>query len=218
MSKIDLSGPEREPVSGKNPKQLVLLLHGLGADGNDMIDLAPEFAEVLPDAHFISPNAPFPCDMAPFGFQWFSLMSYTAEKMLEGARTAEPILNDFIDESLKRFGLKDKDCALVGFSQGTMMSLHVSIRREKPLAGVLGYSGALVEPPSLKDEVKTKLPICLIHGAMDPVVPFMAMEKAANALNSVGMDVETHSRPMLPHGIDMDGINIGKKFLKKIFS
>jgi len=217
VSEFSLEGPEIKPASGGKAKQLVILLHGLGADGNDMIDLAPAFARNLPDAHFISPNAPFPCDMAPFGFQWFSLVSYTPDAMFEGAKIAEPILNNFIDEQLERFGLEDKDLALVGFSQGTMMSLHTSIRRKKPCAGVLGYSGALLDYEPLADIVLSKPPVCLVHGMADPVVPFAALEYAYQGLNAVDIPVEQHARPMLPHGIDPEGIEIGRKFLKRVF-
>lgn len=212
-----LHGPELKPKSGNKPKQLVILLHGLGSDGKDLIGLAPEFAKVLPDAHFISPNAPFNCDMSPFGYQWFSLMSWKAESMLEGAKEAAPILNNFIDEKLKEFGLGDKNLALVGFSQGTMMALHVALRRPKPCAGVIGYSGALLESEDMAEEVKSTPKICLVHGMMDPVVPFISMDKARKKLEELGAEVETTARPMLPHGIDPEGMDAGKSFLKKIF-
>src|SRR5215472_388055 len=124
-----LSGPSRHPAAGANPGRLVILLHGLGADGNDLIELAPYWARLLPTAEFLSPNAPFPCDMAPYGYQWFSSQDRSPEAVLAGVRAAAPILDAFIDDALAMRGLSDRDLALVGFSQGTMMSLFVGLRR-----------------------------------------------------------------------------------------
>src|SRR5258707_2429355 len=120
-----LSGPSRPPAGGGKPQRLVILLHGLGADGNDLIGLAPVWAQILPDAEFIAPNAPFPCDMAPYGFQWFSFQDRTPEAVLAGVRAAAPMLDAFIDDALAARGLVAGDAALVGFSQGPMMSPHV---------------------------------------------------------------------------------------------
>src|SRR5467141_2296170 len=139
-----LSGPSRPPASGGRPSRLVILLHGLGADGNDLIGLVPYWAPLLPTAEFVSPNAPFPCDMAPYGYQWFSFQDRTQEAVLAGVRAAAPVLDAFIDDALAARGLVDGDAALVGFSQGTMMSLHVGLRRAHPVAGILGYSGRLI--------------------------------------------------------------------------
>ncbi len=211
-----LSGAELAPKSG-NAKQLIILLHGFGSDGNDLIDFAPAFAEALPDAHFISPNAPFPCEMSPSGYQWFSLETYEPSSMHKGASKAAPILNKFIDDKLEELGLNDNYLALIGFSQGTMMSLFVSLRREKQCAGVLGYSGALLDFEPLEDIVKSKPPICLIHGEMDSVVPFAALAHAEDKLSEIDIVAETHSRNMLAHGIDPEGINIGKGFLNRAF-
>ena len=124
-----LSGPSRPPASGGKPSRLVVLLHGLGADGNDLIGLAPYWASLLPEAEFLSPNAPFPCDMAPYGYQWFSAQDRSPAAVLAGVRAAAPMLDAFIDEALAERGLGDGELALVGFSQGTMMSLFVGLRR-----------------------------------------------------------------------------------------
>ena len=132
------------PTSGGKPKQIVLLLHGLGADGRDLMGLAPEFAEELPDAVFVSPDAPFPCDMAPMGFQWFSLQNWTAESKRTGVKNAAPSLKAFMEAQLKRFELPASKMALVGFSQGAMMSMYVAPRYPEPIAGVVAYSGALI--------------------------------------------------------------------------
>src|SRR5215472_1628831 len=141
-----LSGPVRKPAAGGAPRQLVILLHGLGADGNDLIGLAPYWAPLLPEAEFVSPNAPFPCDMASYGYQWFSAQDRSPAAVLAGVRAAAPMLDAFIDEALAERRLSDNDMALVGFSQGTMMSLFVGLRRSHAAAGILGYSGRLLAP------------------------------------------------------------------------
>jgi phospholipase/carboxylesterase len=212
-----LSFLESKPASGKAAKQLVIFLHGYGADGADLIELAPYFAERLPDAHFYSPNAPQKCEMGS-GFQWFSLQERTETKMLAGAKSAAPILNDFIDEKVKALGLKDEDVALIGFSQGTMMALYTSLRRAKPLAGVLGYSGALIAPHLLKEEIKSRPPLCLVHGEADQVVPFEAFNDAMSALQKQGVEVHGYSQPRLGHGIDPAGMKIGVDFLAEVFN
>lgn len=209
-----LHGQEQAPQSGGKPKQLVILLHGLGSDGADLISLAPELADTLPDAQFLSPNAPFNCDMAPFGYQWFSLLSYDPQAMLAGAAAAAPILDHYIEKQLKRFKLQAKDTALVGFSQGTMMALYVGLRRPTTFAGILGYSGALLDTP----KAASKPPVCLIHGMNDPVVPFMALSNAESGLRAAGVPVETHGLPMLAHNIDHRGMEIGQNFLRTCFS
>ena len=210
MENVTLTGPERAPKAGGKPKHLVMLLHGLGADGNDLIGLAPILAEHLPHAHFISPNAPQPCDMAPYGHQWFSLRDWSPASMLRGAHDAAPGLSLFMDLQLKRFGLSDDKLALVGFSQGTMMSLYVALRRPKPCAGIVGFSGALIG----EDGITAKPPVCLIHGDADTVVPFGAMGLAEALLKQEGVKVEAQRRPGLGHGIDPDGLDIAAKFLK----
>lgn len=217
MNSTSLSGPSRPSLSGKTT-QLVILLHGLGADGNDLFGLTDELAQALPNAAFSSPNAPFPCDMAPWGYQWFSLHDWSEASMLEGVKQAAPILNTNIDEQKALYGLKDNQIALLGFSQGTMMSLHVALRRAVPLAGVVGFSGAMVAPQLLAQEITARTPVCLIHGMMDPVVPFMAMGMAEAALKAAGVSVETHARSLLPHSIDAEGIRAAIAFLKKALS
>ncbi len=209
-----LTGPERAPLEG-TAKRLIVFLHGLGADGNDLIGLAPFFAQAFPDAQFLAPNAPEPCDMAPYGYQWFSLREWTMESKLRGTQAAAPTLNAYLDAQLARFSLDDSALALVGFSQGTMMSLYTALRRSKPIAGIVGYSGALIGAELLADELKSKPPVCLIHGMADQVVPFAAMELAENALHAAGVAVEAHARPNLPHSIDEEGIEIAIRFLQK---
>src|SRR6202007_1543946 len=126
------------PASGNKPQQLVILLHGLGADGRDLLGLAPVFAQDLPDAVFVAPDAPYPCDMAPMGYQWFSLQEWTPAKVLMGVQQASSILDGFITAQMEKYGVPAAKTALVGFSQGTMMSLYVGPRFPEKLAGILG--------------------------------------------------------------------------------
>jgi phospholipase/carboxylesterase len=205
------------PVSGGEPKQLVVLLHGLGSNGKDLIGLAPFFAETLPDAVFISPDAPFRCDMAPVGYQWFSLQDRSYENILEGVQSAAPILDDFIDHQLKTYGLLNKDLSLIGFSQGTMMSLYVGPRRGDQIAGIIGYSGALITEKGQPLSAHKKPPVLLIHGEEDDVVPIESYHSAKKVLESSGFEVSGHSTEGLYHSIDQAGIDSGKAFLEKIY-
>ncbi|WP_193188315.1 alpha/beta hydrolase [Nisaea sediminum] len=213
---IELDGPRMEAASGEKATALVVLLHGLGADGNDLIGLAPVWAPHLPHVAFASPHAPFPCDMAPFGRQWFSLQVRTEEVMLKGVREAAPILENYLAQELARRSLGWDRLALVGFSQGTMMSLHLAPRLENAVAGVVGYSGALVGGDLLSDEIKSRPPVSLIHGQADEVVPHGAMPAAEATLAGAGIDVESLSRPGLGHGIDEDGLRRGLVFLQRV--
>jgi phospholipase/carboxylesterase len=213
-----LSGPSRPPASGGKPRRLVILLHGLGADGNDLIGLAPYWARLLPDAEFLSPNAPFPCDMAPYGYQWFSSQDRSPEAVLGGVRTAAPILDAFIDEALEERGLGSGELALVGFSQGTMMSLFVGLRRAEPVAGIVGFSGRLLAPELLASELRSRPPILLVHGTEDPLVPYSSLAAAETTLKAAGVPVETVTSFGIGHSIDDQGLRRGGEFLKKVLS
>lgn len=218
MTKLpELSGPSRSPRSGK-AKQLVVLLHGWGADGPNLIDLAEMFAPVLPDAHFVSPNAPYVCEANPYGYQWFSLMDRQPQHMLEGARGAAEILNHFLDAQLKELKLDNSKLALVGFSQGTMLALHVALRRTPSLSCIVGFSGALLSPDMLSREIAVRPPVCLIHGEADDVVPYVSLARAVEGLKAHGVPVESHSRPFIGHSIDMEGIRVAAEFLQKNLS
>lgn len=209
-----LSGPIRNPLSGGAPKQLIVLLHGWGADGPNLIDLADLFASALPDARFIAPNAPYVCEVNPYGYQWFSLMDRQPQHMLEGARDAAVILDHFLDEQLKSLSLDNSKLALIGFSQGTMTALHVALRRTPQIGALVGFSGALIGAEELAKEITARPPVCLIHGEMDDVVPFASLKHATDALKSHGVSVESHARPFLGHSMDMEGIKVAGEFLK----
>lgn len=204
------------PKAGKKPTSIVILLHGLGANGMDLIGLARYWEQILPDTVFVSPDAPFPCDMAPVGYQWFSLQEWTPESILRGVEQAAPILNAYIDKMLEHYSLSDDRLALVGFSQGTMMSLYAGPRRKNRIAGILGYSGALVGAEALDGADIHKVPVHLIHGDADTVIPVSAFHTAKEALKTHGFSVTGGVTHGLGHGIDDDGIEAGAAFLSRI--
>ncbi len=205
------------PVSGSDPQQLVILLHGLGSNGQDLIGLAPFFAQSLPGAIFVSPDAPQPCDMAPMGHQWFSLQEWTPESILRGVQDAAPIVEVFITEQIEKYDMSADKTVLVGFSQGTMMSLYAGPHYPEKLAGVLGYSGALVweDSPAAAGK-RQNIPVRLIHGDADPVVPVAAYHHALAALEKESFDVSGGITPGLMHNIDEAGIESGSQFLRDV--
>ena len=212
-----LTGPTLPPLSGGDAKQLIIMLHGVGSDGDDLIGLAPYFQKILPDALFISPHAPFAFDMAPQGHQWFSLQYMTPEARLAGTQTAAPILDAYINGQLAAAGLSDDKLVLLGFSQGTMMALHVGLRRASPVAGILGYSGMLVGRELLADTIQSRPPVFLAHGDADDVVPVSSLGDAVAGLEAVGVSVMHHTSSGLGHGLDDNGVSKGMEFLAGIF-
>jgi phospholipase/carboxylesterase len=214
----EIAGPRVEPQSGGAPKHLVVLVHGFGADGNDLIGLAGPWAQAMPDTAFVAPNGPDPCAMSPFGRQWFPLTDRGAEQRREGVREAAPILNQFIDQELDRYGLSETQLAMVGFSQGTMLSLHVGLRRTQPPAAIIGYSGMLTGTGYLADEVTVKPPVLLIHGSEDDVISVSALDHATKALEGVGISVRTHVSEGIGHGVAPDGMKLGAEFLRDAFA
>ena len=210
----DLIGPEAEPASGGPAKQLILFVHGYGADGNDLISLTQYFAHVAPDAAFFSPNAPYRCDGSPYGYQWYDVWMQDRDERLGAIRSTAAIFDNFIDQQLDRRGLTEVSLVLIGFSQGTMMSLFTAPRREKAVAGIVGYSGRMEAPDLLKRDIKSKPPVVLIHGDSDELLAVSEMETAAAALKECGVGIDTHVRPGLGHGIDEQGIRIGLEFVK----
>jgi phospholipase/carboxylesterase len=216
---IKLDGPRVMPASGGTAKQLVILVHGYGADGNDLISLSQHFRPILPDAAFIAPNAPEPCPGNPFGGrQWFELTLRDMQERWRGVQKAGPVLDAFIDQELAALGLDDSALAIIGFSQGTMMALHVGLRRPKAMAGIVGFSGVLVEPGRLKADIRSRPPVLLVHGDSDDVIPVAAIHQARAALGAAGIAVEWHIRPGLPHGIDAEGLEMAGNFLTGVFA
>jgi len=213
----DLDGPRLEPRSGA-AKQLVIFLHGYGADGNDLIDIGRAWQQILPDAAFVSPHAPRPCGQAPMGREWFPLTMRDPDERWTGVNAAAPVLNAFIDAELKRRNLTDAALALVGFSQGTMMSLHVGLRRATAPAAIVGYSGMLVvpediDPDTFAGEIRSRPPVLLVHGDQDQMIPVQALMHAAQGLAALDIPVEWHISPGVGHGIDQEGLRQGGEFL-----
>ena len=211
---MTLSGPRRPAAASGPARQLVVLLHGLGADGTDLIELAGALAPVLPHAAWVAPNAPEPCDMAPYGFQWFSLQQRSAATLAAGVDRAAPVLNAFLDAELASHGLDDRDLFLIGFSQGTMMALHVGLRRMIAPAAIVGFSGILVAPERIAAEATARPPILLVHGEADEVVPVGFLDAASSVLKAEGLDLEVMRRPGLGHGIDDVGLAAAARFLQ----
>ena len=208
-----LNGPAMKPLSGGPAKQLVVFLHGLGADGHDLIGLGNHIGKVLPDAAFIAPNAPEACDMAPIGHQWFSLQDRSYTQMLAGVEAAAPKLNGFLDEVLQIMGLSDDQLYIIGFSQGTMMALYTMPRRAHACGGIIGFSGALLGGDSLQRDIQSKPPVLLIHGDADEVVPFDALAYASDGLKSAGIATQTMARHRVGHTIDQEGLAAAMRFL-----
>jgi phospholipase/carboxylesterase len=212
-----IDGPRLSPASGETRK-LVILLHGYGADGHDLFDLGRQLAPVLPDTAFVSPDAPYPCGEAPMGREWFPLVRRDPEAVWQGARSAAAELDGFLDAERDRLGLADGDLALLGFSQGTMMALHVGLRRAAALAGIVGFSGFLPGAEHLRGQIRQKPPVLLIHGSDDPLIPPGAMAFSANALAAAGVPVEQHLVPGLGHGIDSTGLTLAARFLRRVLA
>ena len=215
MTKLD--GPSFGPHAGGAPGHLVILLHGYGADGNDLIGLAPVLAPLMPDAVFHAPNAPYPCDGNPMGFQWFGISRLDPQATAAGVRSAAPFVEAFLDDTMARYGLDESKTVLVGFSQGTMMALHVGLRRAWPLAGIVGFSGMLAAPESLEVEIRSRPPVLLVHGDSDEMLPAVLTQRAAQALEANGVQVGVHIAPGVGHGIDQTGLSHAARFLLNAF-
>ena len=213
---LALSGPSVAPRSGE-AEQLVLLLHGYGADGEDLIGLAPALQQVLPRAAFTAPNAPFPCEGSPFGYQWFGIWDRSPEERLAGLRLASALIEPYVDAELARFGVAPQNLVVVGFSQGTMTALHAGLRRETAPAGIIGFSGRLLGAELLGQELRCRPPILLVHGDMDEVVPVESLQDAVAGLRAAGLDVQSHVCHGLGHGIDEEGLLLAAQFLRRLF-
>ena len=210
-----IDGPRLQPAAGGPPKSLVVFLHGYGADGNDLLGIGREWARALPRTAFVSPHAPNPCVGAPMGREWFPLTMRDPQEFSRGVAAARPAFDAFLDAELRRHGLDESACALVGFSQGTMLALHAGPLRPHRLAGIVGYSGLLADPAALTPERVQKPPVMLIHGDSDDLVPVAAIFSAAQGLAAAEIPVEWHVSQGIPHGIGPDGLELGLAFLKR---
>src|SRR5262245_49503172 len=218
----ELDGPRLAPGTGP-ARQLVVFLHGYGADGNDLIEIGRAWQGLLPSAAFVSPHAPRPCGQAPVGREWFPLTFRNPEERWTGVTQAAPILERFLDAELKRRNLPPSALALVGFSQGTMMALHVGLRRAVAPAGIVGYSGMFVmpehvDPAAFAAEIRSRPPVLLIHGDADQLIPVQALLHAAQGLAALGIPAEWHISPGIGHGIDQDGLRQGGECLARCFA
>jgi len=216
LSKI-VNGSSSQPMSGAAPKQIVLLLHGFGSNGADLISFAPQWQAAMPDALFLAPNAPQRCMMGE-GFQWWGLTGLDPAALAAGAAGAAPAIDAFIDRKLAQYGLAEHDLAIVGFSQGTMMALHVGLRRARPVAAIVGYSGMLTGAPDLARLPITRPPVLLIHGDADPIVPVSALHDAKRDLEKLGVAVASHVARGLGHGVDEIGLELGRAFVGHAFA
>jgi phospholipase/carboxylesterase len=218
---VDIDGPRIEPRSGP-ARRLVVLLHGYGADGNDLIDLGAVWRDLFPDAAFVAPHAPQPCSQAPMGRQWFPLTTRSPQERWAGVNAAAPALEQFLTKELARRGLPASALALVGFSQGTMMALHVGLRLAGAPAAIVGFSGLLATPDgaaadAMAGDVRGRPPVLLIHGDSDDLIPAQALFQAAQGLSALGIPVEWHLSVGIGHGIDEEGLRHGGEFLARRF-
>jgi phospholipase/carboxylesterase len=218
---VELDGPRLPPRSG-TARQLVVFLHGYGADGKDLIEIGRAWQQYLPQAAFVSPHAPELCGQAPVGRQWFALTFRDPNERWLGVNKAAPMLARFFDAELARHRLPPSALALVGFSQGTMMALHVGLRRAVAPAAIVGYSGLLVLPPdgspeTVTAEIRSRPPVLLVHGDQDDLIPPQALFQATQGLAALGVPVEWHLSTGVGHGIDGEGLRHGGEFLARCY-
>ena len=219
VEKLEVS--EKMPTSGK-VKKIVIFLHGYGADGADLISLSDPLSQQLPDCFFSAPNAPRKCGASPFGFEWFPIPEVdgsTVPVMMKALAESEKLLNNLINEYLEKFSLRFEDIALVGFSQGTMISLNIGLRHRNILGGIVGFSGRLLMPDVLKGEKKDKYPpVILVHGDADEVVPISFLNEAEKTLKDLGVSFSSHISKNVGHGIAPDGLEKAMTFLRKVLT
>lgn len=202
---------EKNSISD-NAQNLMVFLHGLGSNGDDLFSLVPYLAPKLPDTYFYSPDGIEPCDIGPYGFQWFSLEDRSPTKLTLELQRVTPAISKMIKDKATSLGLSLKDVILFGFSQGTMVSLSLALTSDEPYKAVIGFSGRLFMPSVVTN---TKTPICLVHGAEDDVVPIESLKHAKEALEKLGINIMDLTVPNLVHSIDMTGLEFAIKFLKE---
>jgi phospholipase/carboxylesterase len=212
-----LVSKRRDSLSGETGS-VVVLLHGYGADGTDLLGLADPLAPHMPDTVFVAPDAPERCKNNPFGFQWFPIpwLDGSSQEAAEASQTVSAgKLDRFLDEVLAAEGLRPDRMVLLGFSQGTMMSLHVAPRRPEPVAGVVGFSGRLLAPERLAAEAVSKPPVLLVHGDADDIVPIASLREAGEALTQAGFETYGHVMRGTAHGIAPDGLSVALAFMRE---
>ena len=215
---MSLDGPRLAPRSGSRPNALVILIHGYGSNGDDLISLARMIQPALPNAAFVAPNAPSQMPQMAAAYQWWPIETFSMAERAAGVSAASSGLDAFITQELAEADLPSDRALLVGFSQGTMMALHVGLRRQQPLAGIVGISGMLVAGERLQAEIRSRPPVLLIHGIEDDIVPFNSMDLASTALTAVGVGVETHASPGVGHSVGQDGLAAATAFAVRVLA
>ena len=208
-----IDGPRRAPKHGEPPRQLVVFLHGFGADGNDLIQLAPLLAESLPEAAFVAPHAPYPNDMLGGGRQWFSFRADNLWDIDEEVAETYGAFDRFLDAEIAQAGVPADKVALVGFSQGGITALQAALRREAPLGAVAGLSTVLANAAHLASELRSRPPVLLLHGDLDAVVPVRYFHESLQTLKDHGVPVTAHELPGRGHEIDPEAAGYLRDFL-----
>ena len=203
------------PLSKSDPKQAIVLCHGYGGDGKDISALAINWQRFLPEAVFICPNAPEICAVNPQGFQWFDLTSENEKIILEKSLIAEEKLSTFLDQVLNNFQLEPSNLALVGFSQGTMMSIQVALKKKKEINCLIGYSGKIINQEHLSDNISSRPKIFLMHGANDTIVSPTHLLESKEYLKKCGINTKIKMFKNCEHRIPIEGSSLGLGFLKK---
>ena len=207
-----LSGPMLPPRSGQL-KRLMVLLHGYGSDGADLISLGRYWADTFPDMLFVAPNAPDACAINPGGYEWFPLQTDRTISRVEGAPAAREVITKFLTDLWGQTGLGAKDTFLVGFSQGAMMALHTGLSLDEEVAGIVAFSGALIPPAGLVEGLTPKPPVAILHGDLDQVVDPGLSREAVETLTALGYEVSYHRSPATAHGISEDMLAFATSFV-----
>jgi len=215
MTSYNLEATSISPFSKNKPQQAVVLCHGYGGDGQDISNLAINWQRFLPETIFLCPNAPEICAVNPQGYQWFDLSSDKEELILEKSLAAEAKLNTFLDQVLDNFQLETTNLALVGFSQGCMMSIQIALKKKKQISCLIGYSGKVINQKHLSDNIHSKPKIFLMHGANDTLVPPTHLLEAKEYLVKHGLKIKTKMFKDCEHRIPVEGVSLGLGFLKK---
>ena len=215
MTSYNLNVTSIDPLSKNKPKQAVILCHGYGGDGRDISTLAIGWQRFLPDAIFLCPDAPEVCSVNPQGYQWFDLTSEKKEIILEKSLVAEEKLSIFLDQVLNNLQLECSEIALVGFSQGCMISIQTGLKKKEEINCIIGYSGKVINQSHLLNNIRSKPKIFLMHGANDTIVPPTHLLEAKEYLNKCGLKIKTKLFKNCEHRIPVEGLSLGLAFLKK---